>query len=109
MGTEETAVSLTETRFPIRGSAIANESTDGYSRDMKVETPELDATTARQEFAELVAGQATSCLWFMRDPQKISVVDPAADTVLKAIIGHGTRAAWQQAKRLQTWRSRNFK
>lgn len=76
---------------------------------MKVEIPAMDATNAHQAFAELVGGQTAACLWFMREPRKISVMDPAAETVLNAIIRHGTRAAWQQAKRLQTWRSRNIK
>ena len=69
----------------------------------------MDATNARLAFAELVGSQTATCLWFMREPQKISVTDPAAETVLNAIVRHGTREAWRQAKRLQTWRSRNIK
>jgi len=69
----------------------------------------MDATTARQEFSKLVEGQAASCLWFMREPLKITVMEPAAAIVLEAIVHHGTQEAWQQAKGLQEWRSRNIK
>ena len=76
---------------------------------MNVEIPAPDAMDARREFAELVAEQAAACLWFLREPGKITLADPAAETVLEAIVHHGNRAAWQRAKRLQAWRSRNLK
>lgn len=76
---------------------------------MKVAVPEMDAAKAHQEFSELVADQATTCLWFMQAPQTITVLEPAAEMVLKAIVRHGTRPAWQRAKALQTWRFLNIK
>jgi len=69
----------------------------------------MDSAIARQEFSDLVESQAASCLWFIQEPLKISVMEPAAAMALNAIICHGTREAWQQAKRLQAWRSRNIK
>lgn len=74
-----------------------------------MEFPVLDAITAEQEFSKLIQGQAAACLWFMKEPLKISAREPAAEMALEAIVRHGTRAAWQQAKRLQAWRSVNIK
>ncbi|MDY0146020.1 MAG: hypothetical protein RBS84_08565 [Kiritimatiellia bacterium] len=68
-----------------------------------------DSTEAQREFSKLVEEQAACCLWFLQEPRKISVMDPAAETVLNAIIRHGTQPAWQQAKELQAWRFHNIK
>lgn len=76
---------------------------------MNVEKPPLDAATADREFSELIQGQAASCLWFMPESRTLSVMEPAAEQALDAIVRHGTRNAWQQAKRLQAWRSRHIK
>lgn len=69
----------------------------------------MDAEKAHQEFSKLVADQAATCLWFMQAPQAITVLEPAAERVLKAIVRHGTRPAWQRAKALQIWRFQNIK
>ena len=76
---------------------------------MKGDIQVMDAAEAQQEFAKLVEEQAACCLWFMREPGRISVMDPAAETILNAIIRQGTHPAWQQAKELQAWRFHNIK
>lgn len=69
----------------------------------------MDTPAAQQAFDSLLVEQAASCLWFLRDVQSLSVEAPAAETVLSAIIRHGTRDAWHQANKLQAWRSLHTK
>ena len=69
----------------------------------------MDEAAADREFSRLVRDQAAACCWFMPESRKMTLREPAAETVLEAIVRHGTRDAWQQAKKLQTWRSRHIK
>ncbi len=74
-----------------------------------MEIPSMNTEAACQEFSDLVESQAASCLWFMQEPRKISVMEPAAEMALNAIICHGTQEAWKRAKELQAWRSQQSK
>lgn len=76
---------------------------------MKVEAAVQIPEEIRREFDALVESQSATCLWFMRNPSQISLADSAAEPLLAAIVRHGTQPAWQQAKRLQTWRSTHIK
>ena len=94
---------------PLLSALLPKDAPRTIVEDMKGEMPVMDAAEAQQEFSKLVEDQTTCCLWFMREPQKISVMDPSADTVLKTIVRHGTRPAWRRAKELQAWRCHNIK
>ena len=71
---------------------------------MNIELSSMNTSTAQQAFDLLVEEESNTCLWFLRDVQSLSVESTTAETVLSAIIRHGSRDAWQKAKRLQTWR-----
>ena len=76
---------------------------------MNIELASMDISTAQQAFDALLVEQSASCLWFLRDFQRLSVEAPAAEIVLSSIVRHGTRDAWQKAKQLQAWRSLHTK
>ena len=69
----------------------------------------LTEAKADQLLNGLIRSQSASSLWFLRNSGRLSVRDPSAGVLLQAIVRHGTRDAWQQAKALQEWRCQHIK